>query len=182
MEASARRQTGKHSCWQRMGNRSYESGAPVFFAVFGICVARWGSASGAESGTPEGAKERNRRAKQPQKRSYGMQRSPIKGTRQMTKDRAVINLLRRKCRENDLKVTAQRVAIYRKVARSLAHPSAEKGHRLIRRELPNISIDTGNRTLLTFAEIRVLGKKVVIKGICRKCSERTATPGSSRRS
>ena len=31
---------------------------------------------------------------------------------------------------------------------------------------------------------RVLGKKVVIKGICRKCGEktRTANPGSSRRS
>ncbi len=60
------------------------------------------------------------------------------------------------CRRHDLKVTPQRVAIYRELMTSDAHPSAESMYRRIREAYPNISFDTVNRTLLTFAEIGVV--------------------------
>ena len=152
---------------------------------------------------------------------------PIKSRHTKMKDREAVHVFRQKCRENSLKITVQRVAIYKKLTRSRTHPSAERVHRLVRRQFPNISIDTVNRTLLTFAEIgvldvtegygnprrfdpcleahhhlhcircgeiidfhcreydrleipseiskgfQVLGKKVVIKGICKKCGTKT---------
>jgi Fur family peroxide stress response transcriptional regulator len=129
-----------------------------------------------------------------------------------------------KCRQYKLRVTPQRIAIYRELLKSKLHPSAEMIYRGIRKLFPNISFDTVNRTLLTFAEIGlvdvvegygsprrydpnvkphhhmccircstiidfnsddydnldlpleipegfvVLGRRVVLKGICRKCS------------
>jgi Fur family peroxide stress response transcriptional regulator len=61
-----------------------------------------------------------------------------------------------KCRSHALKVTPQRVAIYEVIADSRAHPSAEMVFQDVRDRYPNISYDTVNRTLLTFAKIRLL--------------------------
>lgn len=66
-----------------------------------------------------------------------------------------------RCREIGLKVTPQRVAIYRELLRTNEHPSAEMLHRKVRRLLPTISLDTVNRTLLTLAEI---GAAFVVEG------------------
>lgn len=57
------------------------------------------------------------------------------------------------CRENNLRITPQRVAIYRSLIDSEHHPTAERVYHRIREEFPNISFDTVNRTLLKFAEI-----------------------------
>lgn len=61
-----------------------------------------------------------------------------------------------KCRSHGLKVTPQRVAIYEAIADSKAHPSAEMVFQDVRDRYPNISYDTVNRTLLTFAKIGLL--------------------------
>ena len=61
-----------------------------------------------------------------------------------------------KCRSHGLKVTPQRVAIYEAIADSKAHPSAEVVFQDVRDRYPNISYDTVNRTLLTFAKIGLL--------------------------
>lgn len=61
----------------------------------------------------------------------------------------------KKCEENDLKITPQRIAIYRELVRSKDHPSADVLHKRLTKKFPNISLDTVNRTLLTFAKIGV---------------------------
>jgi Fur family peroxide stress response transcriptional regulator len=73
----------------------------------------------------------------------------------MTNERELqsLNEFKQKCRIQGLKITPQRVAIYKELSKSRAHPSADMMYRAIREEFPNISFDTVNRTLLTFAEI-----------------------------
>jgi len=58
-----------------------------------------------------------------------------------------------RCREAGLKVTPQRMAVYKALIDSKEHPSADTLCHRVRKILPNISLDTVNRTLLTLAEI-----------------------------
>ena len=57
------------------------------------------------------------------------------------------------CREHGLSITPQRVAIYQELLSSQEHPSAIMIHKKVREYYPNISLDTVNRTLLTFHKI-----------------------------
>jgi Fur family peroxide stress response transcriptional regulator len=61
-----------------------------------------------------------------------------------------------RCREIGLKVTPQRVAIYRELLKTNEHPSAETLYRKVKKLLPSISLDTVNRTLLALADIGVV--------------------------
>jgi Fur family peroxide stress response transcriptional regulator len=60
------------------------------------------------------------------------------------------------CRRHQLKITPQRVGIYRVLIQSKRHPAADLVFRSVKKEFPNISFDTVNRTLSTFAEIGVV--------------------------
>jgi len=60
-----------------------------------------------------------------------------------------------RCRQVGLKVTPQRTAVYKVLVKSKEHPSADMLYRKVRKILPNISLDTVNRTLLTLAEVGV---------------------------
>jgi Fur family peroxide stress response transcriptional regulator len=62
----------------------------------------------------------------------------------------------RKSKENRLKITPQRTAIYQELLKAKDHPSADDIYRRIVKKIPNISFDTVNRTLLTFAEIGII--------------------------
>ena len=66
-----------------------------------------------------------------------------------------------KCRKAGLKITPQRMAVYKVLIESKQHPSAEVVFRKVREVLPNISLDTVNRTLLTLAEI---GAALIVEG------------------
>ncbi len=66
-----------------------------------------------------------------------------------------------RCRERGLKVTPQRMAIYRELIKSKEHPSADMLYRKVRKIFPNLSLDTVNRTLLTLAEI---GAAFIVEG------------------
>jgi Fur family peroxide stress response transcriptional regulator len=66
-----------------------------------------------------------------------------------------------RCRKAGLKVTPQRVAVYKALIESKEHPSADVLWRKLRKTFPNISLDTVNRTLLTLAEI---GAAFVVEG------------------
>ena len=66
-----------------------------------------------------------------------------------------------RCRAHGLKVTPQRIAIYRALVEMDEHPSAETLHRKVRTVFPRVSLDTVNRTLLTLAEI---GAASVVEG------------------
>lgn len=60
------------------------------------------------------------------------------------------------CQENKLSITPQRVAIFKEIVKSNEHPSTDIVYKNVRKELPNVSFDTVNRTLLTFSEIGLL--------------------------
>ncbi|MEW6708753.1 MAG: Fur family transcriptional regulator [Candidatus Riflebacteria bacterium] len=51
------------------------------------------------------------------------------------------------CRENQVKVTPQRLAVYKEILDSTDHPDAEKLLARLRKSFPSISLDTVYRTL-----------------------------------
>jgi Fur family transcriptional regulator, peroxide stress response regulator len=51
------------------------------------------------------------------------------------------------CRESGVKLTHQRMEIFREVAQTGDHPDAEKVHTRVRMRLPTVSLDTIYRTL-----------------------------------
>lgn len=67
-----------------------------------------------------------------------------------------LEILIKKCKDFGLKITPQRIAIYKEILNSFDHPSAEAIFRKIKNAHPNISFDTVNRTLLTFAEMGLI--------------------------
>ena len=60
------------------------------------------------------------------------------------------------CKKHHLKVTPQRTAIFKVLAEVENHPSADEVFKKIHTEFSNITFDTVNRTLLTFAEIGII--------------------------
>ena len=72
-----------------------------------------------------------------------------------------VDAFREKCREAGLKITPQRMAVYKVLMKTNQHPSAEMVFRKVREVIPNISLDTVNRTLLTLAEI---GAASIVEG------------------
>jgi Fur family peroxide stress response transcriptional regulator len=66
-----------------------------------------------------------------------------------------------RCRQSGLKITPQRTAVYKSLVGTDAHPTAEEVFHEVRREMPNVSMDTVNRTLLTLAHI---GAAFVVEG------------------
>mgnify|MGYP001809670128 CR=1 FL=1 len=71
------------------------------------------------------------------------------------------------CRRHNLKITPQRVAIYRILRGCPDHPSADYVFRIIRSDFPNISFETVNRSLLTFAEIGLIAIVESTSGVRR---------------
>lgn len=57
------------------------------------------------------------------------------------------------CHRHGMKITPQRVAIYKELTSSKRHPSAITIFRTIRKYYPNISLGTVNSTLLSFSRI-----------------------------
>lgn len=68
------------------------------------------------------------------------------------------------CRQHQLKITPQRMAIYRALVDADQHPTADMMFQTIRNEYPSISFDTVNRTLLTFAAIGLVDVVEVFGG------------------
>ena len=66
-----------------------------------------------------------------------------------------IDTFRTRCREAGLKITPQRIAVYKALIETNEHPSAEMVFQRVKQVIPNISLDTVNRTLLTLNEIGV---------------------------
>jgi len=67
----------------------------------------------------------------------------------------------RQCRVNGMRVTPQRMAVYRELIATDEHPSAEWVYRRVRAVYPGISLDTVNRTLLLLAE---MGAASIVEG------------------
>lgn len=75
---------------------------------------------------------------------------------QISNENYLIQQYIEKCKQQNLKVTPQRIAIYKALLRSKNHPTTDIIYQMIRTEFPNISFDTVNRTLLTLAEIGIV--------------------------
>ena len=71
------------------------------------------------------------------------------------------------CRTHGLKITPQRVAIFKTLMGLNTHPTADDIYRMVKKEFANISFDTVNRTLLTFAEIGVVDVVEIFGGAKR---------------
>lgn len=81
------------------------------------------------------------------------------GDRQQMEER--MDAFQARCRETGLKVTPQRMAVYKALVETVEHPSAEMVFRKVRRTFPSISLDTVNRTLLTLND---MGVAFVVEG------------------
>lgn len=60
------------------------------------------------------------------------------------------------CKKHGLKITPQRAAVYAALKNSKEHPNADQIHKQLLHSFPNISLDTVNRTLITFARIQII--------------------------
>lgn len=65
------------------------------------------------------------------------------------------------CRKTGLRVTPQRMTIYKVLAETTEHPSAKATFQKARKIIPNISLNTVNRTLLLF---RQKGLAITVEG------------------
>lgn len=65
------------------------------------------------------------------------------------------------CRQKRLKITPQRVEVYKALIASTEHPSAEVVYAKVRQVLPNISLDTVSRTLNTLSKA---GAAFIVEG------------------
>ena len=66
-----------------------------------------------------------------------------------------------KCRQAWLRVTPQRLEIYKALIKSKEHPSSEAVYQEVKKTLSSISLDTVTRTLQTLSEI---GAAFVVEG------------------
>ena len=66
--------------------------------------------------------------------------------------------LKQVCSEAGMKLTHQRLEIFRELMATRDHPSAELIHQRIHKKLPTIAIDTVYRTLTTFDELGLVKK------------------------
>ena len=62
------------------------------------------------------------------------------------------------CREKGVKLTHQRMEIFREVLTSKGHPSAEEIHKQLKKRMPTISLDTVYRTLTTLENYDIINK------------------------
>lgn len=76
-----------------------------------------------------------------------------------------LDRLRRALRSKGLRMTPQRVEVYREMARNSGHPGAAEVHEAVRRRLPSISLDTVYRTLWKLVELGLL-RPLVTTGDC----------------
>ena len=65
------------------------------------------------------------------------------------------------CRGAGIRVTPQRIAVYKVLVNSTVHPSANSVYQQVRQNIRNISFDTVNRTLATLSEI---GAAFIVEG------------------
>ena len=97
-----------------------------------------------------------------------------------------------KFRNKGLKITPQRIAIFKSLGNRSGHPSAEDVYRQIRQDYPSISLTTVYKTLQTLCEMGELSEIHVCKErvfydpisephhhmICLKCSRIQNIPAS----
>lgn len=104
-------------------------------------------------------------------------------TREITAEQRA--LLEEVCKNAGLRLTHQRLEIYRELVTACDHPSAETLHQRLRKRIPTLSLDTVYRTLATLAEQGLIKRVETLESqarfeatsrrhhhlICRKCGK-----------
>ena len=94
-------------------------------------------------------------------------------------------LLEEACKNAGLRLTHQRLEIYRELTAACDHPSAETLHQRLRKRIPTLSLDTVYRTLATLAEQGLINRVETLESqarfeatsrrhhhlICRRCGK-----------
>ncbi len=96
-----------------------------------------------------------------------------------------IENLKQRCQELGMRITTQRIEIFKEVASSCEHPDAETVYERVKKRLPNISFDTVYRTLSSLEEMNMIfrvdsllpkarfdaDRRTHIHFLCIKCGE-----------
>ena len=69
---------------------------------------------------------------------------------------------RKVCKEGGIKITPQRLEIFREVMKAHDHPSAEDIYKRVKRRIPSISLDTVYRTLTAFESYGLIGRIPIV--------------------
>jgi len=72
-----------------------------------------------------------------------------------------VEAFQERCKQKGLRVTPQRLEVYKALVSMDTHPTAEDVYVKVREHLSNISFDTVNRTLMTLAD---MGAAFVVEG------------------
>lgn len=67
-----------------------------------------------------------------------------------------IEYLKTMCKLKGMRVTPQRIEIYKEVAKSRQHPDAEVVYEAVKNKMPNVSVDTVYRTLASLEELDMI--------------------------
>ena len=67
----------------------------------------------------------------------------------------MIESFRVRCKQHNLSMTPQRLAIYSELIKCKNHPDSEEIYNKVRKHFPDISLDTVYRTLSKFSEIGI---------------------------
>lgn len=67
-----------------------------------------------------------------------------------------VEQLKKACHEKGMRVTEQRIEIFKEVAASCEHPDAETVYAAVKNKMPNVSIDTVYRTLASLEELNMI--------------------------
>ncbi len=78
------------------------------------------------------------------------------------KKRASLETLRSICRKSGIKLTPQRLEIFKEISEAEDHPSAEALYARLKKRMPTISLDTIYRTLATFERLGLIKKVHVL--------------------
>lgn len=69
---------------------------------------------------------------------------------------AKIEQLKEACKANGMRVTPQRIAIFKEVAQSCEHPDVETVYEAVKIKMPNVSMDTVYRTMASLEELGMI--------------------------
>lgn len=78
-----------------------------------------------------------------------------------------VNTFMERCREMGMRVTPQRVAIFRELADTAEHPAAQTIYERVKEHMPSISLDTVYRTLSTLETKGVVANVGTTEGTAR---------------
>lgn len=67
-----------------------------------------------------------------------------------------IEQLKHACKEKGMRVTPQRIAIFKEVAQSCSHPDVETVYEAVKDKMPNVSMDTVYRTMASLEELGMI--------------------------